>query len=122
MASASTGKWVERRDSLRVPAQMWVRSYDQDDFVSCEGDLSLGGARVQFRRPPTDPQVEVMVELEQREVRLQGEIIAVRAAAAGVHEARVRFLAGDLQDELALARLLQVVARQNAAWSELGRM
>jgi hypothetical protein len=121
MSPFTTPSWEDRRDSPRVPAQMWVRSYDQDHFAACEGDVSLGGARIQFLTAPSDTQVEVLMDLDQRKVRLQGEILSMGPATNGLQEARVRFLEGDLMDELALARMLHAASLDLASWEQITR-
>ncbi|MEW5854224.1 MAG: PilZ domain-containing protein [Myxococcota bacterium] len=111
-------RWEDRRESLRVPVEMLVRSYDQDTFEVCTGDISLGGARINFRRPPRDPQVEVLLQLggPWGEVRLQGDIIGFRAVG-NVYEARVCFVDWDTMDELALARMIHEVSQGWETWT-----
>ena len=110
MAAEQKDNWADRRDSARVSVEMLVRSYDMKNFETCNGDISMGGARIQFHKPPKDMQVEVMFTLGEREIRLQGDILDMRLLESGLTEARVRFLDWDVRDELALARILQEVS------------
>lgn len=114
----ATQTGAERREFLRVPLQMMVRSYDSREFHACDGDLSLGGARIRFPTHPTDDQVEVLLHADGPlgPARLQGDIIDLRRVD-GAWEARVQFVESSLSDELGLARLLHGLTRDWEPWT-----
>ncbi|MBI5494139.1 MAG: PilZ domain-containing protein [Deltaproteobacteria bacterium] len=117
-SQGTPGNGAERREYIRVPLQMLVRSYDSEVFHACEGDLSLGGARIRFAEHPTDPQVEVLVDAGGPfgQVRLQGDIIDLRHEG-DAWEARVQFVESPVTDELGLARLLHRLTEEWEPWS-----
>lgn len=118
MGTSTAANWGERRETVRINAQLLVRTYDQNHFSVCDGDISLGGARIYFNSKPRDTQVEVMFELDDGEVRMQGDIIHV-GIVDGRYEARVRFVDWDLMDELQLARMLHNVSTTWDDWTQV---
>ena len=119
MGTAQTQTWGERRETVRVNAQLLVRCYDQNHFMVCDGDISLGGARIVFQDAPKDRQMEVLLDGPDGGARLQGDIMSVRPLPHGAFEARVRFLDWDVMDELHLARMLHRVSSGWDDWTGL---
>lgn len=123
MADQKSEGGAERRESVRIPVEMWARTYDQARFVACKGDISMGGARVEFRTKPKEKDIEIIVKLGggMEDLRIQGEIIDVFPTPEGhAFVARVKFTEQLFLDELALARFMDDVSGEWELWSPEG--
>lgn len=98
---------MDRRESVRVPAEVRVRRPGSGPFVTSMGDVSLGGARATSAQPIREERLEVAVPLygQDRELRVTGDVIRVRRKG-GTYQAHIKFGELAYQDEVAVARFL----------------
>jgi len=111
--SSEAGPGGDRRESPRLPVRLMVREVALGgSFDERPGNLALSGAYFTQGHPPEGGRVELRFLLPGRraEVRVAGEVLGVDqdGEAFGVH---VRFVDLPLEDELAIARLLQEATR-----------
>ncbi len=100
---------ADRRDSQRIPIQLFVRDpVLRGSFDAYPGNLGIGGVYFEAAHPPVGGRVELRFILpgSRPEVQAVGEVLRVTCEGArfGAH---VKFLDIALDDELAIARFLQ---------------
>jgi hypothetical protein len=87
------------------------------EFQPFEGDLSLGGAFIQGRNPPTGKTCELEFRLPEHdaEYRVEAELLRIRDDGRGLGKGvHLRFSNLDVETELAIAKYLDDLALQRA--------
>lgn len=103
---------AERRESPRVPIRLAARLPGQAHFEPYEGDVSLGGARVDLEHPPFGNEMEIALPLPGEPVPLRILADVLRVTGGGMSwRAHLRFREMPLQSEMAIARYLDRVER-----------
>src|SRR4051812_15770025 len=109
---ASTASAAQRRESPRVPIRLGARLPGQAHFESHEGDVSLGGARVDLQYPPFGNEMEIALPLPEEPLPLRLLADVLRVTGGGLNwSAHLRFRELPLQVEMAIARYLDRTVR-----------
>jgi hypothetical protein len=98
---------AERRESPRVPIRLGARLPGQAHFEAFEGDVSLGGARVDLEHPPFGNEMEIALPIPGEPVPLRVLADVLRVTGGGLTwRAHLRFREIPLRIEMAIARYL----------------
>jgi len=104
--------YAERRESPRVPIRLAARLPGEAHFEPFEGDLSLGGARVDLSHPPFGNEMEIAIPLPDEPLPLRLLADVLRVTGGGMNwRAHLRFRELPLQVEMAIARYLDRTIR-----------
>src|SRR5512133_1854154 len=79
---------ADRRESPRIPMRLLIRDLAEGgSFEEYDGDLSVGGALVHGRHPPTGKQFEVRFRLPRmpKDFRIRAELLRVRDEPEGMN-------------------------------------
>jgi hypothetical protein len=98
----------ERRESPRLPIKVMVKNTQSQQFVSMEGDISVGGMSFTDTLPFEGKTIAMKFRLPGRDtdVQVQGAVVQVRQQTGGKYSVHVRFDGLDIETELAIARFI----------------
>ncbi|MBQ4334262.1 MAG: PilZ domain-containing protein [Myxococcaceae bacterium] len=108
--STSRSQGADRRDSPRLLMPFQIRVSEDEPFVDCEGDLSLGGACYRAEAPPIPDRVDVRIHLPptashaSAEIRCRASVVRTQREDSGLWGVHLAFRDMALEDERILAR------------------